>query len=219
MLQMIFRLACWLTTLALLPVLVIRTQGYDNSVLRPVLIPSGGCSMPCLMGIVPGGTRSDEALDLLNAHTWVDSVERGATVRWTWSGHQPAMIAPDSRGEFSILAAFDRPLVASIYVMTELRYGDLLLALGNPSRGYLAVDQQQQGIYMYYRFVYDAWKFQARLLPIKLECPFHPLVLYHMPVRIEMGMVSEQRSPDHHISFDPSRGNHLVRSLHRVGRC
>ncbi|MBZ0293626.1 MAG: hypothetical protein K8L99_13750 [Anaerolineae bacterium] len=217
--QIIVRLAFWLTALALIPVLVIRARAYDDSALLQVVTPPDGCYAPCFMGVIPGGTRADEALALLRAHDWVESVERGTTIRWTWSGRQPDVIASDTPGQFSILSTFDRPLVASVYIVTQLTYGDLLLALGEPDHGYIAVDHRRQGTYIYYRSIYENWRFQARLLPLKWECPFRPLEIYEVPVRIEMGLVNELNAPDFLMSFDPKQGNNLIRSLRHVGSC
>ncbi len=205
-----------LCALLLLPVLLIRAQPFDEDTLRAVLTPPEGCYAPCFMGIVPGATRAEEAIALLKAHEWVATVTQGSTVSWTWSGEQPARIPLHSRGYFSTFSAYDLPLVASIYITTDLPYGELLLVYGNPNRSYVAADHRTKATYVYYKAVYGDLRFQARLLPVK--CPFRPLALYHEQVRIEMGIVNDAGTPGQLMSFGHEMHN-LVTGLRHMRGC
>lgn len=205
-----------LCLLLLVPVLLIHTQPFDDQPVRALLTPPEGCFAPCFMGIVPGGTRVEDAVAILRAHEWVGSVERGTVVSWTWSGRQPAAIPTHAKGQFSTFASYESPFVASLYIPTGLPYGEFLLVYGNPDRSYVAADHRAQGTYLYYKAVYGDLRFQVRLLPIK--CPFSPLALYGENVRIEMGMVNDAGTPGQLISFGHDRHN-LVTGLRHIRRC
>jgi hypothetical protein len=80
---------------------LIHAQPYDDTDLRTFLMPSGDCVMPCFMGIRPGITRIDDALNIVHTHPWVDSYTTHFStngvvlITWSWSGQQPDYI--DSR--------------------------------------------------------------------------------------------------------------------------
>lgn len=59
------KLALLLSAVCLVPLALIRAQPYDDSELRAFLTPPEGCPAPCFMGIRPGVTTVEEALDLL----------------------------------------------------------------------------------------------------------------------------------------------------------
>src|SRR4051794_7992294 len=76
-----------LTAFALFSValLLIRTQPYDDHELRNLLLPTD-CVAPCLIGIKPGVTTVDAAMDILETNPWIGDIRtRAGTIEWTWS--------------------------------------------------------------------------------------------------------------------------------------
>lgn len=130
------------TLIFVLIIALIRSQPYDDSQVRELLLGSEDCPAPCFMGIRPGVTTAEEALDILNHHEWVDKVNDGQeTIRWDWSGKQPDYINPQSEGYLTL--PWDGRLVGSIGVSTNLRLASAHLLLGQPSLqdGFVRVDQ------------------------------------------------------------------------------
>ncbi|MBZ0303948.1 MAG: hypothetical protein K8J31_29690 [Anaerolineae bacterium] len=100
---------------------------------------SDTCPRTCLLGIQPDATTLNQAVALLQAHPWVQSVqtssgttfERSVTLTWEWSGAQPEIIAADQPG---VLFARWYPgindyIVSSLSIETRLRFEDLRRAL------------------------------------------------------------------------------------------
>jgi hypothetical protein len=54
---------------------LIHTQFYDDTEVRDLLLPPATCPAPCFMGIRPGVTTYDEAVEILEAHSWVERIE------------------------------------------------------------------------------------------------------------------------------------------------
>ncbi len=67
-------MALLLSGLFLLPVLLIRAQPYDDGGLRAFLTPPEDCPAPCFMGIRPGVTTTEEALEILKIINGYSSV-------------------------------------------------------------------------------------------------------------------------------------------------
>jgi hypothetical protein len=74
--RLLFSSAILLTLLFAACIGIIRAQPYDNSDLSAFLTPPEGCPMPCFMGIRPGVTTVEEAIAILEAHEWIDTVSR-----------------------------------------------------------------------------------------------------------------------------------------------
>ncbi len=121
-----------------LPAVLIRAQPYDDHALQATLMTSD-CQMPCFMGIHPGVTPVDEAVQILVHSNWVsrikilDDVYQKTTtpkrlVLWDWSGKQPAWIQDDE----AELAATDGR-VTEITIAMDVRLMDMMLILGLPA--------------------------------------------------------------------------------------
>lgn len=122
---------------------LVQVAPYDDIPLRQaraVFLPAD-CAPPCFMGLRPGVMTAQEALDHLNAHPWVNRVERSrlrdldgtGRITWAWSGLQPPFISNFSRGRITIT----RGTLDLIEVDTLFTYGDLYRALGAPDEGAL----------------------------------------------------------------------------------
>ncbi|MBZ0293628.1 MAG: hypothetical protein K8L99_13760 [Anaerolineae bacterium] len=115
-------------------VLLIRAQPYDDHDLRTFLMPSSGCVSPCFMSIQPGVTTEIELMSILESHDWVASLQRTSpsapSIRWEWSGAQPAFIDPQQMGEARLGSD---GLVNGIYVQTTIPFVWLRHLLGLPT--------------------------------------------------------------------------------------
>jgi hypothetical protein len=134
-----------------LPMILIRAQPYDDSELRNFLMPPEDCPAPCFMGIQPGVTTVDEAIAILQAHEWVDEVLSKPTADtgdkrwwsiWTWSGLQPNSINNNLSGAI----VFDKGIVSSLSVYTNLYLGDIQMSFGSPPFGNLGYDTETEGL-------------------------------------------------------------------------
>jgi hypothetical protein len=122
--------------------LFIRVQPYDDAELRAFLTPPDGCMTPCFLGIQPGITTVEKAIELLEAHEWVQEVRKPISpfgevnaLEWTWSGRQPRWINPlsdsyfassnpiriDQRGNWR----HEQQTVESVVVYTTIPFGSL----------------------------------------------------------------------------------------------
>ncbi len=107
--------------------LVIRAQPFDKRALRELLLPTD-CASPCFMGIQPGVTKPQDAIDQLRSSDMVDRVgvsESLQTVAWFWKDNPSALL---NKQEIPALF-YDRNTVSSIRLYTTISLGDLLLEL------------------------------------------------------------------------------------------
>ncbi len=136
---------------------LIHTQPYDDRALREFVTPPEGCAMPCFMGIQPGITTVQDAVDKLWAHDWVDQVRETTgtsgrrTVVWTWSGTQPALVKSDVRGFF---IAYDN-IVRDVRVPTRVPLHQVMLLYGPADWGYLFVGFAGSQETLFYQLVFQ----------------------------------------------------------------
>ncbi len=123
-------------------VLFIQARPYDDSQLRELLMPDD-CDAPCFMGIRPGVTTADAALEILKTHPWVASYEilheppssPPYVVYWEWNGQQPAFLREDARPQ--MILTYDRvQMVESVLVDTTIPVGYAYLMLGTADGTY-----------------------------------------------------------------------------------
>jgi hypothetical protein len=113
-----------------------------DRLLREFLQPPPGCEMPCWIGIRPGETTIDHAVELLEAHPWIEHVSRDDTplytyVYWRWNGQQPDFAFNDSARMPAYLWANNNAqgIVQYIALPTRIPYADIWLMLGKPELG------------------------------------------------------------------------------------
>jgi hypothetical protein len=146
---------------------VIQARPYQNDSLDALLAPPAGCPAPCWQGIRPGVTRVGEAIDLLEAHPWIDHIiiteSFGATgsgfVGWAWSGKQPAPIDGRFRGAMWV----NDDVVQSVRIPTTISFGALWLRFNRPPKGSfrLALDAQAMDHVILHFAAYPDYKFVA----------------------------------------------------------
>jgi hypothetical protein len=122
-----------LSGLFTLPVLLICAQPYDDSELRAFLTWSENCPAPCFMGIRPGVTTVEEAIGILQAHEWVQSVtdpvsEESGFISVTWRENASPVIAPHSETQLFVL---DR-VVYDMNIQTTYPVWTIYLLAGRP---------------------------------------------------------------------------------------
>jgi hypothetical protein len=154
-----FRVAIASSILFACCIALIRAQPYDAADLR-ALLTSESCSAPCFMGIRPGVTTMDEALELLRTSEWVRYIRHidlaSATltysggIRWEWSGRQPSWI--DARHDSWIWMIENR--VDYITIRTRVSLGDIWLAYGAPNSGTVFSDVDARLPTIYYEAIY-----------------------------------------------------------------
>jgi hypothetical protein len=120
------------TVLLFTAVLVlIHAQPYDDHELRQVLQPEG-CPAPCFMGIRPGVTTLDEAIQILEASGWVEQYHyqpSSASLSIKWNHKTPAWLANDDLYGGSALWLLDG-VVVQIGLQTNILLGDIKLYEG-----------------------------------------------------------------------------------------
>lgn len=127
MFRIILRLAL-IPFLCLSAVLVfVCTQPYDRHNLQDFLLLDA-CARPCFMGIQPGVTTPQQALNKLRSTDLIERVgvsESLETVAWFWNKDRSTLI-----DDQQISALFyDRDQVSSIRLSTRIQLGDFLLVL------------------------------------------------------------------------------------------
>ncbi len=121
--------------------LLIRVQPYDDHELRQLLL-SDGCAAPCFMGIRPGVTTQEEAIQLLVASNRLEiepsnlnSDNTASPILFQWNGKQSHLI--DGIAPLTLTFQNTKPkTVAQItfQLQSTITLGDLYLILGKPSR-------------------------------------------------------------------------------------
>lgn len=121
-----------LTALAVLPILLIRAQPYESGHLGLFLIPPEDCRTPCFMGVRPRQTTVAQAVAMLRANDAIELVQvenyySGQSIFWRWKDGDGGYRRYGFRVDEGNLIA--RPVLPS-----DTTLGDVLLALGKPSR-------------------------------------------------------------------------------------
>jgi hypothetical protein len=138
----LFKLALLITTLFVIPILLIHAQPYDNSELRAFLMPDD-CLAPCFMGIRPGVTTVDDAINELARNAWVKEIQvlkNGATqetdrIIWSWSETHPSYLrdVPNMMLNGGNLTVEDNR-VQFISIPTSFSLGEIWLGWGKPDQ-------------------------------------------------------------------------------------
>jgi hypothetical protein len=160
---------------------LIHAQPYQASSLNALLAPPQDCRMPCFLGIRPGITSFDHALELLQSHAWVADVriDRAEPYRvtWRWSGAQPALFDGVAGG---ILYRDNYNMVTSIKLQTVVPYATVWFELGVPEMGY--VIPQRRGM------LHGIYYSEPNVYVINFTtCPAHLLTYWQNNVVIQYG--------------------------------
>lgn len=159
---------------------------HDDSDLRVALTPPESCA-PCFMGIRIRSMTTDQVIEWLEGHPWVQKVilsERsgsiwGGTIGWEWSGQQPTWIDPTRDGSVWTQGHIAR----FVRFQTTISFGDLWLAFDHPPKGSLRVESDAAGTKRIIQ--YAAYPGQDFVAGFTLPCPFRPADFWHQPVQIQ----------------------------------
>jgi hypothetical protein len=143
----LIRLATLLIVLFTAVLLLIHAQ-YDDHELRQLLLPDG-CPAPCFMGIRPGVTTADDAIQILKANLWVKKVGYGygsTTIYANWRTDTPIMWL-DKSYVSTIFTA--NGMVTEIRVSVSLTLADIQLMFGRTPFHYVEMDYDNGNGFLY----------------------------------------------------------------------
>lgn len=188
--RLLLRWTLLLSGLFLLPLLLIRAQPDDDSDLRSLLMPEG-CPAPCLMGIRPGVTTSQEAVAILEAHDWVGEIDyryydpqrlHSNLLSWHWSGRQPAVIDASRAGSIELAEWGGSGIqkVAEMSIATHITFAELVLAAGPPTASWFAYDSF--GVFRDLNSHAAVFGQRAFRVSTRVQCPLSLQSLAYQPV-------------------------------------
>jgi hypothetical protein len=170
-------------------VLAVRAQPYDDGGLRAFLLAED-CALPCLMGMHPLATSTDEAVAALARHPWVDAssviarkiiigqdIDPEWHITWRWNGQQPPLLGSGGKA-----ITLNNGLQA-IRLLTDIPFGTLWLALGRPQIG----GDSAPGLARH-QAVYPA---QRLTLHVTLPPGYNPMAFWRAPVEMRVEAVPE----------------------------
>ena len=170
MLRYSLRLIVVLTSVLLLPMLLIRAQpAADDSDLRMILAAPDDCPAPCFMGIRPGVTTAFEADDLLRNHEWAGRVIRpfgfgsslfSGELPWEWSDTRPGHIIKSYRGFLTI----EYGRVRALSFWTDIPIADFRLLLGEQDVQHLYISRREPPLVVHSLHYGDSgWQLAANI--------------------------------------------------------
>jgi len=178
-----------LTLLFAAALLIIHAQSYDDGGLNVTLF-AANCQPPCFMGIHPGVTTRDQAIQLLKANPWVTLIQpiygdQGIT--WAWTGVQPAFLRVSGNSS-EIL--FKNGIVDHLNISSAATLATFLITYGAPDalyyRGDLATTPLSNLVIISYfsqYAVYTRWQFEVSM---EDECPLSASQQWTLPVGLDM---------------------------------
>lgn len=131
--------------------LLIHAQPYDDHELRDLLLPER-CPPPCFIGIRPGVTRLDEALEILNASGWVESYDyqpNAISMTIKWNTYRPAWL--DNSDSYLSIAD---GLVTEVNLTTTLTLDEIQLGMREPIFQQISLNDFGNHWYLYYSGFY-----------------------------------------------------------------
>jgi hypothetical protein len=150
LLRFVFRLGLGIVLITTFGVALIRAQRVEDTLLVSFL--TRGCEEAvrvCWNGILPGSTRVDDAVALLESHPWIEqvTVERQPLMEyiyWNWNDRKPAFLdTSDERVPPFVWAS--QGVVDHIAIPTSLSHADILRKLGTPQLGTFRVLRTRRG--------------------------------------------------------------------------
>jgi hypothetical protein len=186
------------TVISAAALILIRAQPHDTSEMERFLISDENCSARCWQGIHPGETTPDDALNLLQAHPWVDVDTivlydlagsddydgARAFIYWQWNGTQPDGLVDPGRLNIS------GGRISSIIVHSEVPLGEWWLLLGKPDGARVETSRALgYGIFIYWSIYND----RALTIRSQFERPAHRLAFWQSPVNLRFGQSGSDR--------------------------
>ena len=171
---------------------IIRTQPYDDQMIRAILLPSD-CNEPCFMGIHPGLTQSREAYDLLENNPWVGEYSShiasgccSIALQWQWNGKQPTNL---DNGNNTVYFRFDphtgSQTVQNIAIHTRISIGYAILILGAWAKGNSGALQGLDKVYV--EMLYPQHSLHVSTT---MPCPLTRWQLWEAPMTLQFSRES-----------------------------
>ncbi len=162
MIRLLLRLLALLIAAFALAVGAIIAQPRDDAAMRAFFAPPEGCASPCFLGLRPGVTSRDDAVDILSAHPWISLIDGGDEgLAWTWNGQQPAFVDRYRSGFLLAHVDFTDGVVSSIHVPTTTRWADFYVLFGKPDRAIAFTVSAPSVHYRIYDAAYFAHGFEV----------------------------------------------------------
>ena len=170
--------------------LLIHSQPYTDRGLKAFVMPDN-CVAQCLMGIQPGITTMQDAIQRLWQNPWIDRVtplpngEHPTQIWWVWKDSAPDYLRkghPYSDGQ--ILISFSGK-VGSVNFGTTLVAGDDVLMLGKPDEdGILFSPPLLNTPDPNIPLMFELWYMKRHLAVSSTKpCPYYTDI-WHMPVNV-----------------------------------
>ncbi len=151
MTKLFVRIALFLVGLASAGVFIAQAQDRDESAVLPLFV-NETCEAPCFIGIRPGITLAEEAIDLLESHAWVENIEIRYSdfrqhantfwgyVYWEWKPDTPLweQIPDYQLARHTAFLRIRDGIVSEIAFSTSLPLGKVVLGLGDAGQYILA---------------------------------------------------------------------------------
>lgn len=136
---LLLRTALLLLALFTFFISLIHAQPYNDKEVRALLSSGPDCPMPCFMGIRPGVTTCDQAIDILKNHEWVGEIiadpcssdgESYRWISWYWNGRQPDLLDGSNTQSNSI--RIENDVVWDLLIFSRISMGEVWLFYGIP---------------------------------------------------------------------------------------
>ena len=193
----LLRMAAALISLCLLVIAGVQflpAHALDLTDFQTLYAPSATCDSGCFMGVRPEVDTVRQAVDALNQHEWVGGVigswqsdlfQPEVTVRWRWSGKQPAFIDENALG--TMIARTDSGgtphVVLNLQVVTRLRLPELHAAMGETPIG-RTLYYESDGQIIYTIFYHHPDSRTRTGLTAELRCPTRLMAYWNTPATI-----------------------------------
>ena len=184
------RIASLLTLIFMVVLMLFRAQPYDERENRQPFTQDK-CTAACFVGIQPGITTVDEALERLASSGWTSDIDNrtinnvSGFISWKWSSQKPNWISGKVEGK---IWATQKHIV-QIVIYGDFQLGDTRLALGLPDQEVIDATEDRNRVYSLYTASYA----QAGLMiqswqPCRVMEPLRrPVILtYTMPANPKM---------------------------------
>jgi hypothetical protein len=131
-------------------ILLIQSPAYADPDLRGLLIPPPDCAAPCFIGIRPGLTSVNAAVQQLQGNSLIQSIQVNSFDRYLEKSIQAAITLPQER--LQLLLDAQNGIVEGVTLSgIKLRLGDVVLMLGQPEKVVLN-DTLHRGFITYIAF-------------------------------------------------------------------
>jgi hypothetical protein len=146
-------------------------QPRDDTAMRAFFAPPQDCATPCFLGIRPDVTTYDQALAILRAQPWIDTIkDETDALSWTWNGKQPSFVS-DFDSNF-LLARIDflNGVVNSIRIPTTTHWADFYFLFGAPDHSVLLSGAAPSTHFRVFDAAYFTQNFEIQTT---LRCPIN----------------------------------------------